>query len=177
MTDTTDVEVERHPWNTSFDWVDQVRPPTTLTPEQVGAFDARGYVVVPELIDAATVVAVRDEIDGFEAEVDARLRQGSGRSSIAETGAITFATHLVSRSGRLRELSRHPTVVGICADLIGPDVHLYWDQAVYKKPEKPRRFPWHQDSPPRESPPTTRPASTRSCVGASPPEQPGFCAH
>jgi len=31
-------------------------------------------------------------------------------------------------------------------DLIGPDVRLYWDQAVYKKPEKPRRFPWHQDN-------------------------------
>src|SRR5690606_18729491 len=25
-------------------------------------------------------------------------------------------------------------------------VDLYWDQAVYKKPEKPRRFPWHQDN-------------------------------
>jgi ectoine hydroxylase-related dioxygenase (phytanoyl-CoA dioxygenase family) len=36
--------------------------------------------------------------------------------------------------------------VSICADLIGPDVRLYWDQAVYKKPEKPRRFPWHQDN-------------------------------
>ncbi|HET6950454.1 MAG TPA: phytanoyl-CoA dioxygenase family protein, partial [Acidimicrobiales bacterium] len=35
---------------------------------------------------------------------------------------------------------------GVCADLIGPDVNLYWDQAVYKKPEKPRRFPWHQDN-------------------------------
>ena len=23
---------------------------------------------------------------------------------------------------------------------------MYWDQAVYKKPEKPRRFPWHQDN-------------------------------
>ncbi len=28
----------------------------------------------------------------------------------------------------------------------GLDVNLYWDQAVYKKPEKPRRFPWHQDN-------------------------------
>jgi ectoine hydroxylase-related dioxygenase (phytanoyl-CoA dioxygenase family) len=34
----------------------------------------------------------------------------------------------------------------MCADLVGPDVRLYWDQAVYKKPEKPRRFPWHQDN-------------------------------
>ncbi|HEV2369264.1 MAG TPA: phytanoyl-CoA dioxygenase family protein, partial [Acidimicrobiales bacterium] len=29
---------------------------------------------------------------------------------------------------------------------VGRDVRLYWDQAVYKKPEKPRRFPWHQDN-------------------------------
>ena len=35
---------------------------------------------------------------------------------------------------------------GLCADLLGPDVNLYWDQAVYKKPDKPRRFPWHQDN-------------------------------
>ena len=46
----------------------------------------------------------------------------------------------------LRALSLHPTIAGICADLVGPDVNLYWDQAVYKKPEKPRRFPWHQDN-------------------------------
>ncbi|MGH9273588.1 MAG: phytanoyl-CoA dioxygenase family protein [Acidimicrobiales bacterium] len=138
--------MERHPWNTSFDWVDRAGVATTLSAEQVGAFDSLGYVVVPDLVDAATIVAVREEIDGYEAEVDAVLRQGSGRFSIAETGAITFATHLVTRSERLRELSRHPTIVGICADLVGPDVHLYWDQAVYKKPEKPRRFPWHQDN-------------------------------
>jgi ectoine hydroxylase-related dioxygenase (phytanoyl-CoA dioxygenase family) len=31
-------------------------------------------------------------------------------------------------------------------DLIGPDVRLYWDQAVYKKPERPAEFPWHQDN-------------------------------
>jgi ectoine hydroxylase-related dioxygenase (phytanoyl-CoA dioxygenase family) len=36
--------------------------------------------------------------------------------------------------------------VGLAADLLGPDVNFYWDQAVYKQPEKPRRFPWHQDS-------------------------------
>ena len=36
--------------------------------------------------------------------------------------------------------------VDLGADLIGPDVNMYWDQAVYKKPEKPRRFPWHQDN-------------------------------
>jgi hypothetical protein len=31
-------------------------------------------------------------------------------------------------------------------DLIGPDVRLYWDQAVYKKPGTRADFPWHQDN-------------------------------
>jgi ectoine hydroxylase-related dioxygenase (phytanoyl-CoA dioxygenase family) len=146
VTKATDLDVARHPWNTSFEWEERSGSPTALTPEQVQAFDEHGFVVVPDLVDAASIARVRDEIDGYEAEVDALLRQGSGRFSIAETGAITFTTHLVARSERLRALSRQPRIVGICADLIGPDVHLYWDQAVYKKPEKPRRFPWHQDN-------------------------------
>src|SRR5262249_13570399 len=28
----------------------------------------------------------------------------------------------------------------------GPDVRLYWDQAVYKKPGTTSPFPWHQDN-------------------------------
>src|SRR5262249_55453968 len=46
----------------------------------------------------------------------------------------------------VRALAVGDTFVDLCADLIGPDVNMYWDQAVYKKPEKPRRFPWHQDN-------------------------------
>lgn len=34
----------------------------------------------------------------------------------------------------------------LCADLVGPDVRLYWDQAVYKKPGTDSPFPWHQDN-------------------------------
>jgi ectoine hydroxylase-related dioxygenase (phytanoyl-CoA dioxygenase family) len=85
--------------------------------------------------------------DAAERKVDEFLRrQDGGRLAIAETGAITFATHLVARSDALRELSKLPAILDLCADLLGPDVNLYWDQAVYKKPEKPRRFPWHQDN-------------------------------
>jgi phytanoyl-CoA hydroxylase len=30
--------------------------------------------------------------------------------------------------------------------LLGPNVRLYWNQAVYKRPENRRDFPWHQDN-------------------------------
>jgi len=139
--------VRSHPLNTGFTWEDRTGPFTTLSPAQVGRFDADGFVVVPDLLTAAEVDEVVAETDRFEAKADAFLQQQEGgRLSIAETGAITFSTHLVARSSVLRSLSVHPTIVGLCADLVGPDVSMYWDQAVYKKPEKPRRFPWHQDN-------------------------------
>jgi len=139
--------IVRHPWNTDFEWVDQSGPPSTLTAEQVGQFDREGYVVIADLVNAATLAAATTEIDAHEAAVDAALRNvEGGRVMIAETGAITFATHLAAKSSLLADLTKHPRVVGICRDLVGPDVNLYWDQAVYKKPEKPRRFPWHQDN-------------------------------
>jgi phytanoyl-CoA hydroxylase len=136
-----------HPWNTRFTWTDRPGPFRTLTAAQVAQFDAQGYLVLPSLVDDETLARVRAETDRFEDEVAAFLSSvDGGRIAIAEAGAITFSTHLVARSEVLRALSLHPTIAGVCADLVGPDVNLYWDQAVYKKPEKPRRFPWHQDN-------------------------------
>lgn len=137
----------RHPWNADFEWVDHSGPYRRLSDEQVAQFDAEGYVVVPDLIDADTLAAVTSDLDAFEAEVDEFLKATEdGRFSIAETGALTVAIHAVTRSEAARAVSRHPAVVDLCHDLIGPDVRLYWDQAVYKKTEKPRRVPWHQDN-------------------------------
>jgi len=65
---------------------------------------------------------------------------------IAEAGAISFTPHVCRRSPAALRATRHPAVADLCHDLIGPDVRLYWDQIVYKRPEKPRRFPWHQDN-------------------------------
>ncbi len=147
--DGTSVETVgvRHPWNQDFTWQDRVGPFATLTEEQVAAFDREGFVVVPDILNANEVAAALVETDRFEAEIEAFLAtRADGRFSIAEKGAITFTTHLVMKSPALATLSKHPTIVGICSDLVGPDVDLYWDQAVYKKPEKPRRFPWHQDN-------------------------------
>jgi phytanoyl-CoA hydroxylase len=136
-----------HPWNERFTWQVSGPPYGCLTDEQVAQFDRDGYVVVPDVVDARTLAGILAEIDGFEADVEAFLSGlDDERLSIAEAGAITFTTHLVSRSARLKAFARHPFLTGVCADLVGPDVNLYWDQAVYKKPEKPRRFPWHQDN-------------------------------
>jgi ectoine hydroxylase-related dioxygenase (phytanoyl-CoA dioxygenase family) len=148
MSDTAHTtETTLHPWNQGFTWVDSTPPFRRMSVEQVAQFDRDGFVVVPDVFTADAVAEIVEETDRFEAGVEAFLRGEDGeRFSIAEAGAITFATHLVTRSPRLAAFARDPFFVGACADLVGPDVNLYWDQAVYKKPEKPRRFPWHQDN-------------------------------
>jgi ectoine hydroxylase-related dioxygenase (phytanoyl-CoA dioxygenase family) len=136
-----------HPWNRDFSWSLPDSVPTTLTAEQKAQFDHDGFVVVPDVIDPDLLAETTAELDELEAKVDAFLAtQADGRVNIAEAGAITFTVHCVLRSDAAQRFVRHPKLVGLCADLLGPDVNLYWDQAVYKKPEKPRRFPWHQDT-------------------------------
>jgi phytanoyl-CoA hydroxylase len=145
MSDQTPLEL--HPWNEAFQWRDHTGPYRALADAQVEQFDRDGYVVVTGVLDATELARVVDEIDEIDAQTDAFLRSlDDDRFSISESGALTFSPHLVARSPTLRDLSAHPRLVDVCADLIGPDVRLYWDQAVYKKPEKPRRFPWHQDN-------------------------------
>jgi len=138
---------EPHPWNRGFTWSLPATAPTVISAEQKAAFDRDGFVVVPDVVDAATLAGVTADLDDLEAKVEDYLAgQDDGRASIAESGAITFTVHAVVRSEAARRFVRQPRLVGLTRDLVGPDVNLYWDQAVYKKPEKPRRFPWHQDT-------------------------------
>lgn len=140
-------EYTAHPWNREFAWQPAASSPAALTTEQVEQFNRQGFFVMEDLLDADTIAAATEEIDAIEAEMEAGLRSIEGeRLMIAEAGAITFSPHLVARSNALRQLSADPRIAAVCIDLVGPDVNLYWDQAVYKKPEKPRRFPWHQDN-------------------------------
>src|SRR5262245_49724903 len=80
--------MERHPWNTAFEWADHTGPTRRLTANEVDQFDAQGYVVVPDLVDAVALAEATAELDRFEAQVDAFLQtQEDGRLDVAETGA------------------------------------------------------------------------------------------
>ena len=136
-----------HAWNTSFRWSDHHGPFRVVSEAQAAQFDNDGWFVLDGVLEGTDIDRTVEEIDAIEAKVEAFLQQQENqRANIAESGAITFTTHIVERSKWLRDLASSETLRNLCADLVGPDVRLYWDQAVYKKPEKPRRFPWHQDN-------------------------------
>ncbi len=138
---------ETHPLNTAFTWRSSRAPYCRLSPQQASDVDELGFCLVEDAFDAETVAEVLAEIDPLEQAFEEWLRaQGSGRATIARADELTFTTHLVARSARLRDLVARPPLTDICADLVGPDVRLYWDQAVYKKPGTAAPFPWHQDN-------------------------------
>jgi hypothetical protein len=153
--------------------------------------DERGYFV-EDAFDPATVARIVGGIAPFEAKSDAFLpKQPGGRFAIARADEITFTTHLVARSPFLREFCRHPVFCDLVHDLIGPDVRLYWDQAVYKKPGTRAPFPWHQDNgytfvepeayltcwvaPTRLERPGARESSRRTGRNAGPPTDSAIC--
>jgi ectoine hydroxylase-related dioxygenase (phytanoyl-CoA dioxygenase family) len=136
-----------HPLNHGFEWPAVTGPFKFITDAQAESYNSRGYFVLERALDAATVARAIDAIDPYEARVESYLRAQPGRRAlISEADGISFTVHLVKRSSVLRELSAAPLFAGLCRDLIGPEVRLYWDQAVYKKPEYPKLFPWHQDN-------------------------------
>jgi ectoine hydroxylase-related dioxygenase (phytanoyl-CoA dioxygenase family) len=136
-----------HELNHGFSWKPLSGPFRRISEAQARSYNERGYFVLRGALSAAQVAEVLAEIDPFEAQAEAYLRsQPGGRVSIARAGEITFTTHLVKRSPKLREFGRSALFRDLGHDILGPDVRMYWDQAVYKKPGTRDPFPWHQDN-------------------------------
>jgi len=136
-----------HELNRAFHWEPHQGPFRRVGAEQARAYDEQGFFVLEDAFDAETMRSVIAEIDPMEEQVEAFLKtREDGKLFIARSGEITFTPHLVMRSKTLRDFVSGPVFRDIGFDLIGPDVRLYWDQAVYKKPGTEAPFPWHQDN-------------------------------
>ena len=140
----------RHPLSLDFDWDSAVatnRTRTTVSDAQWNQFTREGFFVANNVIEPALLAEVERVCDDHCSAADSFLRSlPDERMLIAERGAITFAPHIAQKSPVLWEAMTTAPLVDIVTDLLGPDALLYHDQAVYKSPEKPRRFPWHQDN-------------------------------
>jgi len=147
LTSTNDAPPALHPSNRGFSWTPVRGPFRLISDAQARSFNERGFFVLEDAFDRATIEQVRDAIDPFEAKTEEFLRSRPDRRMfIAEADGISFTVHIVKYSKLIRDFSASKVFQDLCHDLIGPDVRLYWDQAVYKKPEYPKPFPWHQDN-------------------------------
>jgi phytanoyl-CoA hydroxylase len=139
--------VIKHELNQGFQWENRSGPFRLLSAEQVQQYDEQGFVVIENAFDPSTVEALIEQLDPLERQLEELVEQRfDGKMFIVRAGEITFTPHVVTRSDKANEFTRCAFFRDLTHDLIGNDVRLYWDQAVYKKPGTVDEFPWHQDN-------------------------------
>ncbi|MBO7746551.1 phytanoyl-CoA dioxygenase family protein [Paenibacillus sp. MWE-103] len=116
-----------------------------LTAEQSKQYREQGYVVLEDVFGAEEMDRIRGIIDAYDQEGEEALKRGSkGFNNIPNQ--INFTCNLTRRDKELESFIGDRRFVDLTTGVLGPDIRLYWDQSVYKRPEAKRDFPWHQDN-------------------------------
>ena len=126
-----------------------------LTDQQVNEFQTRGYLELGRLLDDATVEVLRREYDR-EFEL-ARSGASSFRNlAIDDTDDVAAKNEaeeqmlqimqMCERNLHFRRLLYHEPILDCVEDLIGPNIQLFHDQALYKPAHHGGPVFWHQDN-------------------------------
>lgn len=116
-----------------------------INDEQVRRYFEDGFIILEDFFTPEQTDALTEHIDVFDEATNRDLRE-HGRVKISIPDMIVFSAHLHAKDTQILEFIAQEKLIGLATRLIGPNVRLYWDQAVYKRPENPRDFPWHQDN-------------------------------
>lgn len=126
-----------------------------LTAAQVDAFHTHGYLKLGALLDGAEVEQLRREYDREFAR--ARAGGSSFRNlAIDDTDDLAAKNEageqmlqimqMCERNLRFRRLLYHEPILDCIEDLIGPNIQLFHDQALYKPAHHGGPVFWHQDN-------------------------------
>lgn len=115
-----------------------------LTEAQRKQYDEQGFVVLERYFTDSELSSVRARLDAFDEERHNAMHHQQEGISIPDE--IVFTHGIANRDATVEAFIRHPKFVALTADILGPNIQLYWDQTVYKRPEGKREFPWHQDN-------------------------------
>jgi ectoine hydroxylase-related dioxygenase (phytanoyl-CoA dioxygenase family) len=125
-----------------------------LTPEQVGLFHEQGFLKIGKLLDDDLVEVLCTEYDALFAEA-----QHSGRYrnlAIDDTESVEEKKQapeqmlqimqMCERSIPYRKLLYHEPILDMIESLLGPNLQLFHDQALYKPAHQGGAVFWHQDN-------------------------------
>ena len=109
-----------------------------------------GYLICRELIDTATVQCLREETVaiacGLRGAIPGVVPGGMVRDGLDESAlASVLAVHFPHKiSPLMRQAIKHPAIVEVLTQLIGPDVKCMQSMLFVKNAGKPGQA-WHQD--------------------------------
>jgi ectoine hydroxylase-related dioxygenase (phytanoyl-CoA dioxygenase family) len=126
-----------------------------LTQEQIDSFWTNGFLRVGQVLDEEEIELLRQEYD-HEFEL-ARAGHGSFRNlAIDHTDDLETKNkaekqmlqimQMCERNIHFRRLVYHPRILDVIEDLIGPNIQLFHDQALYKPAYHGGPVHWHQDN-------------------------------
>jgi len=132
--------------------VSEHREDKGLNEEQQQSWDDNGYVLVRGFADEATITAMIDRIVGIAREIDAGDERDdlivSPESLLADAptaeGRLSKIFRIMRAEDVFFEFATRPDLLGLVADLIGPDVDCFLSQFIFKHPGALGQ-PWHQD--------------------------------
>jgi ectoine hydroxylase-related dioxygenase (phytanoyl-CoA dioxygenase family) len=121
---------------------------TMLDASQISQYEEKGYVVVPGVLDADEIAELRQVTE----EYSGRAQAGDVDAKAMDIGVKDGQNYLRRiKSPHLHhpvyeKVMRHPRLLEVVADLIGPDIRLYGTKLNLKLPSgSGDAIQWHQD--------------------------------
>ncbi|MEE8491345.1 MAG: hypothetical protein V3S60_06865, partial [Acidimicrobiia bacterium] len=109
-----------------------------LTPQQRRDFKELGWFHLGPVFDDSELEEIGAEYDRILAR-PLRLRE-------RDKSPFEYSPLLHVQSAKLCRYATSPRLSAVAVELLGPDVRLYWDQAVSKPAGATSEVPWHQDN-------------------------------
>jgi hypothetical protein len=112
----------------------------TLDAATLAAYHADGLVKAPQRIDAALLADMREALDRL-------LRDNAALApeSLVCPHIPNGSTHGPMQAARWLGYARHPGLLDLVSQILGPDLILWGSQVFCKPPRTGRALPWHQD--------------------------------
>jgi ectoine hydroxylase-related dioxygenase (phytanoyl-CoA dioxygenase family) len=123
----------------------------SLSQEQIDHFRQRGFAVVGKVLEADELRELQDEYDRVfsEARRTAQMRNLASSDGSATTEAdeeMLQIMQMCERSILFRRLLYDKRILDCAEDLIGPNLQLFHDQALFKPAHCGGPVHWHQDN-------------------------------
>jgi len=106
-----------------------------LTREQVEAFNFDGYLFPFPALTPDEVATCRAGLDRLERHLGGPVPQAD----------IRWRSHAYAHSPWFAALARHPRILDVVEDLIGPNILIWTSTFFIKEPHSPTFAAWHQD--------------------------------
>ena len=122
-----------------------------LTQAQADSFRRDGFVAIGKLLEDSSIEALREEYDRLfsEARDSDRYRNLSAAKDAptdSDGEEMLQIMQMCERSLLFRQLLFDERILNIAEDLIGPNLQLFHDQALYKPAHRGGPISWHQDT-------------------------------